>query len=68
MCLEGIAGYRAAIHAHWFTLISLVGDHGTAQDTTIEQIVEKTPGYVLLTRLGGEPTWIYAPAYHQNAS
>jgi Dolichyl-phosphate-mannose-protein mannosyltransferase len=63
MYLEGIAGYRAAIHAHWFPLISLVGDHGTAQYTTIEQIVEHTSGYVLLTRLGGEPTWIYAPAY-----
>jgi hypothetical protein len=63
MYLEGIAGYRAAIHAHWFTLITMIGNHGVAQDTAIEQAVEDTRGYVLLTRTGGQPTWIYAPAY-----
>jgi 4-amino-4-deoxy-L-arabinose transferase-like glycosyltransferase len=63
MYLEGIAGYRAAISAHWFTLISMIGNHGAAQDTAIEQAVEDTRGYVLLTRAGGQPTWIYAPAY-----
>lgn len=61
--LEGGSGYQAAIHAGWFTLISLVGNHGIALDTVIIQAVEQTPGYVLLTRVGGAPTWIYAPAY-----
>lgn len=63
MYLEGVAGYQAAIKAHWFTLITMVGEHGTALDTAIEQAVEDTPGYVLLTRVGGQPTWIYAPDY-----
>jgi hypothetical protein len=65
--LEGVAGYRAAIHAHWFTLITMIGNHGVAQDAAIEQAVEDTPGYVLLTRVGGQPTWIYAPAYRTAA-
>jgi Dolichyl-phosphate-mannose-protein mannosyltransferase len=61
--LEGKVAYQAAIHAGWFMLISLVGNHGIALDTVILQAVEHTPGYVLLTRVGGAPTWIYAPAY-----
>jgi hypothetical protein len=60
MYLEGAAGYRAAIQAHWFTLISMIGNHGVAQDKAIDQAVEDTGGYVLLTRVGGQPTWIYA--------
>ena len=67
MYLEGVAGYRAAIRAHWFTLITMIGNHGVAQDTAIEQAVEDTRGYVLLTRAGGQPTWIYAPAYRTGA-
>jgi len=63
MYLEGIAGYRAAIRAHWFALISMWGNHKTAQDTEIARAVEHTPGYELLTTIGGAPTWIYAPAY-----
>jgi hypothetical protein len=64
--LEGIAGYQAAIQAHWFAVISMVGAHGTLQDAEIEQAVERTPGYILLSTVGGAPTWIYAPAYsHQ---
>ncbi len=62
MYLEGIAGYRAAIRADWFTVISMVGAHGTLQDAEIEQAVKRTPGYVLLTDIGGAPTWIYTPA------
>lgn len=65
MYLEGIAGYRAAIRAHWFTLISMFSNHGTWQDAQIESAVEQTPGYVLLTLAGGAPTWIYAPAYQK---
>jgi hypothetical protein len=68
MYLEGIAGYRAAIRAGWFTIISMVGAHGTLQDAEIEQAVERTPGYVLLTDIGGAPTWIYTPAYRVRSS
>jgi hypothetical protein len=68
MYLEGIAGYRTAIRAHWFTFISMIGEHEDSQDTAIEQAVEHTPGYVLLSTAGGAPTWIYAPAYHSMPS
>jgi hypothetical protein len=63
MYLEGIAGYRAAIAGHWFDLICMWGGHGTRQDAQIEQAVERTPGYVLISIVAGAPTWIYAPAY-----
>jgi 4-amino-4-deoxy-L-arabinose transferase-like glycosyltransferase len=66
--LEGIAGYRAAIHAHWFSLVSMWGDHNIAQDTEIAQAVRRTAGYVLLTTIDGSPTWIYAPAYAHRQS
>jgi hypothetical protein len=66
MYLEGPSGYRAAIRAHSFDLISMIGGHGTSQDNVIEETVEHTPGYVLLTRLGGAPTWIYAPDYKEH--
>lgn|GEM_PF-1895136 len=62
--LQGIAGYRTAIHAHWFALISLYNElFITKTDKAIEQAVTHTPGYTLLTRAGGKPTWIYAPSY-----
>jgi hypothetical protein len=67
MYLEGVAGYRAAIAAHWFDLISMWGGHGLRQDTEIEQAVERTPGYVLIAIISGAPTWIYAPAYRHRA-
>lgn len=66
MYLEGIAGYRAAIRAHWFDVVSLSGGHGTAQDAEIAEAVERTPGYVLLSKAGGAPTWIYARAYRRS--
>ena len=66
MYLEGVAGYRAAIHAHYFDLITMWGGHHIRQDALIEQAVEDTPGYVLIAIVAGAPTWIYAPAYrHQ---
>ena len=67
MYLEGVAGYRAAIAAHWFDLISMWGGHGIRQDAEIVQAVEHTPGYVLIAIISGAPTWIYAPAYRQRA-
>ncbi|HEV2372889.1 MAG TPA: glycosyltransferase family 39 protein [Streptosporangiaceae bacterium] len=63
MYLEGIAGYRAAIQTHWFAVVSLWNDHHTGQDSQIAQAVAHTDGYVLLTRLGNAPTWVYAPDY-----
>jgi len=64
MYLEGPAGFRAAIRAHWFSLISMYMDHyDSAQDKVIIQTVEHTPGYVVLTRIGTSPTWIYLPDY-----
>jgi hypothetical protein len=63
MYLEGIAGYRAAIKAHWFALVSMWGTHHIRQDTEIEQALRHTPGYVLLTNIGGSPTWIYSFDY-----
>ena len=67
MYLEGIAGYRAAIRAHWFDLISMWGGHGIRQDALIEHAVQHTPGYVLIAIIAGAPTWIYAPAYRRQA-
>jgi hypothetical protein len=63
MYLEGVAGWRAAIHAHFFALISMLGDHNSKQDTEIQNIVSHTPGYKLYTDVGGAPTWLYLPAY-----
>jgi hypothetical protein len=63
MYLEGSAGYKAAIRAHWFDLISMIGNHGTAQDAAIVAAVKSTPGDVLLSMLGGAQTWIYKPDY-----
>lgn len=67
MYLEGIAGYRAAIHAHYFDVISMFGGHGNRQDAEIEQAVENTRGYVLVAIVAGAPTWIYAPAFEHRA-
>lgn len=61
--VEGIPGYEAAIRAHWFSLVSLIGNRGTSQDAVIRATVEATPGYRLLTTASGNPTYIYAPDY-----
>lgn len=66
MYLEGIAGYRAAVRAHYFSVVSMVGWHATKQDAELEDVVKDTKGYVLLTRAGGQPTWIYAPDYEHS--
>lgn len=67
MYLEGIAGYTAAIRAHYFDLITMFGGHGIKKDAVIEQTVENTPGYVLVAIVAGDPTWVYAPAYQHRA-
>jgi hypothetical protein len=63
MYLEYSAAFSAAIHAHWFALVTLIGNHHIPQDSVIERAIAHTHGYVLLTELGGAPTWIYAPDY-----
>jgi hypothetical protein len=63
MYLEGVAGWRAAIKAHFFALVSMLGEHDSKQDAEIESILTNTPGYTLRTDIGGAPTWIYLPAY-----
>jgi hypothetical protein len=65
MYLEGVAGWRAAIHAHFFALISMLGEHNSEQDAEITSIVNSTPGYRLYTDVGGAPTWLYTPAYQK---
>ena len=65
MYLQGAVGYVAAIRAHYFALISMLGNHGAefSNDQAILDTVKSTPGYVLLTTAGGAPTFIYAPDY-----
>jgi hypothetical protein len=63
MYLEGVAGWAAAIHAHWFATISMLGDHSDEQDHKIICLVSHTPGYVAITTTGQEPTWVYKAAY-----
>jgi hypothetical protein len=61
--LSGAAGYSAAVRAHWFALISLIGNYHNANDAAILAVIRSTPGYVLLTTRGGAPTYIWAPDY-----
>jgi Dolichyl-phosphate-mannose-protein mannosyltransferase len=63
MYLEGSAGFEAAIYAHTFAVISITRTSLLRTDLAIIQAAEHTPGYVLLTTLGGGHTWIYAPDY-----
>ena len=63
MYLEGVAGWKAAIKVHFFALISMLGEHDSKQDLQIESLVRHNSGYVLLTDIGGAPTWVYPPAY-----
>jgi 4-amino-4-deoxy-L-arabinose transferase-like glycosyltransferase len=63
MYLLGISGYQAAIRAHWFTLISMFGEHETYQDAAILATIRSDPQYVQVSVEGGEPTFVYAPAY-----
>jgi hypothetical protein len=63
MYLEGPAAYSAAIHAHWFALVTMVHDHGLGSDAVILAAVKSTPGYVQISEQDGGPTFIYAPDY-----
>jgi len=61
--LEGPAGFVAAIHAHWFAVVSLAGRPNRLPIDAVELgAVRSTPGYELASMVGG-PTYIYAPDY-----
>jgi 4-amino-4-deoxy-L-arabinose transferase-like glycosyltransferase len=60
--LQGSEGARAAIRAHWFAVVSFVGQYHLPFDTVELDTVRATPGYILVSTVGG-PTYIYAPDY-----
>ena len=60
--LQGLEGARAAIRAHWFAVVSFIGQNHLPIDTVELDTVRTTPGYILVSTAGG-PTYIYAPYY-----
>ena len=67
MYLEGPAAARDAIRAHWFAVVSFVGQNDLPIDVTELAAVRTTPGYKLVSTVGG-PTYIYGPDYSGPAS
>jgi 4-amino-4-deoxy-L-arabinose transferase-like glycosyltransferase len=60
--LQGTAGARAAIRAHWFAVISFLGQNYLPVDRVELDAVRTTPGYELVSAVGGN-TYVYAPDY-----
>jgi Dolichyl-phosphate-mannose-protein mannosyltransferase len=60
--LQGTAGARAAIRAHWFAVVSFLGQNYLPIDQVELDVVRTTPGYELISAVGGR-TYIYAPDY-----
>ena len=60
--LTGPDGAQAAIRAHWFAVVSFVGQNHLPIDRVELDTVRVTPGYILVSTTGG-PTYIYAPDY-----
>ena len=60
--LQGPEAARAAISAHWFAVVSFVGQYHLPIDTVELDTVSRTPGYLLVSTAGG-PTYIYAPDF-----
>jgi hypothetical protein len=60
--LQGPASARAAIRAHWFAVISFIGQNQLPIDRLELDTVAKTPGYLLISTAGG-PTYIYVPDF-----
>jgi 4-amino-4-deoxy-L-arabinose transferase-like glycosyltransferase len=58
----GTAGAEAAIKAHWFAVVSFLGQNYLPIDTVELDAVRATPGYELVSTVGGL-TYIYAPDY-----
>jgi hypothetical protein len=63
--LLGAAGYAAAIRAHAFTVISMLGGHGSPLDTAILADVRANRGYRLLAIADGAPAYVWStpPVY-----
>ena len=51
--LQGPEGARAAIRAHWFAVISFIGQNHLPIDTVELDTVRTTPGYILISTVGG---------------
>jgi hypothetical protein len=62
--LGGTAGAQAAIRAHWFAVVSFLGQNYLPIDKVELEAVRSTPGYRLISIAGGQ-TYIYAPDYPQ---
>jgi hypothetical protein len=63
--LLGAAGYAAAIRAHAFTVISMLGEHDSPLDAAILADVRANHGYRLLTIADGAPAYVWStpPVY-----
>jgi hypothetical protein len=62
--LDGTAGAQAAIRAHWFAVVSFLGQNYLPIDRVELDAVRTTPGYKLISNAGGQ-TYVYAPDYPQ---
>lgn len=60
--VAGEEGAQAAIGAHWFAVVSFLGQNHLPIDKAELQAVRSTPGYELVSTVGGE-TYVYAPDY-----
>jgi len=60
--LQGPAGARAAIRAHWFAVVSFIGQNHLPIDKLELDTVRTTSGYLLVSTAGG-PTYIYVPDF-----
>lgn len=58
----GPAGVEAAIRAHWFAVVSFIGQNHLPVDKVELEAVQTTPGYELVSTAGGQ-TYVYAPDY-----
>lgn len=60
--LQGPEAARAAISAHWFAVISFVGQNFLPIDRVELATVQSTAGYLLISTVGGQ-TYIYVPDF-----
>jgi hypothetical protein len=58
----GPAGAEAAIRAHWFAVVSFLGQNYLPIDKVELEALQTTPGYELVSTAGGQ-TYVYAPDY-----
>jgi hypothetical protein len=60
--LQGPEAARVAIRAHWFAVVSFIGENHLPIDNLELDTVSTTPGYLLISTAGG-PTYIYVPDF-----